>query len=216
MFYEDSETEKLIKYKPNEMYATVGIYDLLKPESGYIAGKPTEIIIHEDYNEQNKDFNADIALLKFPKGLFRLSPHIQPIPLLRDEIKSKTDVRRGIAAGCWGESNTTRTDYQARHAVVNTRPKDQCFDEDSRKAKEATDLSHVFCAGEDNFGVCGGDSGSGLIIKVNDVYYLKGIIIGGIFDLRTRCTAKLNTLFADVVKFIPWIDENLKGELTQS
>lgn len=78
---------------------------------------------------------------------------------------------------------------------------------------------NTFCAGNLNTtSICSGDSGGGLVIKLNDGWYIRGIAslaakaTSGTFD---ACDLTDFVLFTDVVSFADWIEENI-GQKTQT
>jgi len=65
----------------------------------------------------------------------------------------------------------------------------------------------TFCGGTGNgFGVCKGDSGSGLIVTDGTVYYLRGIVSSSIIGGRYGCDVNAYAVFTDVTKYIDWIN----------
>jgi hypothetical protein len=59
-----------------------------------------------------------------------------------------------------------------------------------------------FCARSDEGGVCGGDSGSGFYIDIQNVKYLKGLVSSAI---KRDCSEKGAVLYSDVTKYIEFI-----------
>lgn len=50
-----------------------------------------------------------------------------------------------------------------------------------------------------------GDSGSGFVIKHNNVFYLKGIVSASLLDVNRNCDVKNYAIYTDVMKYIEWI-----------
>lgn len=50
-----------------------------------------------------------------------------------------------------------------------------------------------------------GDSGSGLFIELNNIFYLKGIVSSSLFDHNRDCDVTNFALYTDVLKFTEWI-----------
>jgi secreted trypsin-like serine protease len=66
-----------------------------------------------------------------------------------------------------------------------------------------------FCAGYQNgTTACRGDSGSGFAINVDGRWFVRGVLSFGVAD-SYRCFSNYN-VFLDIVKYIPWIMENMQ------
>ena len=80
--------------------------------------------------------------------------------------------------------------------------------------KDLVDLAsnRTFCAGRgDGKGICTGDSGGGVSIKVASTFYFRGIVSSGLFD-GTSCDVSKYSVFTDVLKFKAWIDHIMRED----
>lgn len=75
--------------------------------------------------------------------------------------------------------------------------------------RELTTISskNTFCAGTGRGqGVCSGDSGSGLVVKQNGYYYLRGVVSSSLKNGKYGCDVNSYAVFTDVLKFTDWIN----------
>jgi secreted trypsin-like serine protease len=83
---------------------------------------------------------------------------------------------------------------------------DDCFLANHELASISS--KRTFCAGSGNGeGVCNGDSGSGLIVQHNGVYYLRGIVSSSLRASKYGCDVDSYAVFTDVLMFSGWINE---------
>lgn len=153
-------------------------------------------------------FDADVALLEFWKNKIYFSDYIQPI-CLWDSLNEPTPTE-GIVTG-WGKSEDLTKIHENKPKMI-TAPilsNEKCFFE----TKSLLDLSSLrtFCAGLGNgSGVCNGDSGGGLFINVNDVFYLHGIVSSSLIK-DDNCDVSKKAVYTSVPKFRDWIEEITQG-----
>jgi secreted trypsin-like serine protease len=62
----------------------------------------------------------------------------------------------------------------------------------------------TFCAGKEGVGVCLGDSGHGLFIEIENVFYLKGVVSSSLSD-PSGCYTKNFAIYTNVMKYLEWI-----------
>lgn len=191
---------------PRDILALFGANDLNIPyESGRSAHSPKNILIHNDWNHLTDSFDADVSLLQFDEGIIQFSTYIQPICLL-DPASDPTETE-GTVTG-WGKSEdpTKIHENKPKLITVQIQMNEDCF----LDKKTFVDLSskRTFCAGLKNgSGVCGGDSGGGLFIKIDDVFFLRGIVSSSLLTTLGECDTSQNAVYTDVLKFRNWINE---------
>lgn len=59
-----------------------------------------------------------------------------------------------------------------------------------------------FVAGSETGGVCPGDSGAGLYVKSNDIFYLRGFVSIAVLDKGYNCTHNYYVIFTDVLQYL--------------
>lgn len=156
-------------------------------------------------------YDADILLLEFDEGSIHFNNFIQPICLWSSEAEPK--ISSGVVTG-WGKSENPDRLHENLPKLVEVRiqTNEKCFLE----TKALVDLSseRTFCAGLKNgSGVCNGDSGGGLFIKVEEVFYLRGIVSSSLIK-DGGCDVSKNAIYTNVLKFKQWIDQTTTGENT--
>lgn len=181
-----------------------GAHNLSNPhEIGRCSMAPSKIYLHDDWNPHTIGYDADIAVFEFDEDI-NFSRFVQPICLWADEIDPS--VNEGFVAG-WGQSEDKSKLSQPapREVKVTIHSNEDCFlqhFEFSRLSSKRT-----FCAGStDNDGVCFGDSGSGLMMKHENIFYLKGIVSSSFVD-HGECDIKRNSVYTNVIKFRGWINQ---------
>lgn len=194
------------------MLAIFGAHNLSKVyETRRFTDSPKKITIHDDWNPHTTQYDGDISLLEFEKGNIHFNDYVQPICLWSSEIEPTERV--GVVVG-WGRSEARYEPFQPIPKLINVRihTREECF----LGAKSLVDLSsfRTFCAGLRNgSGVCDGDSGGGLFVRVNGVYYLKGIVSSSLVK-NSECDVSNNAVYTNVLKFTDWIDKIRKSVLT--
>lgn len=193
------------KFLPRDILALFGAHDLSDSyESERIALSPIKISIHDDWNHLTTSYDADISLLEFQNNKIHFGDFIQPI-CLWSSVNEPT-VTSGVVTG-WGKSEDPTKIHENVPKVISApiQTNELCF----LDSKSLVDLSSIrtFCAGLRNgSGVCSGDSGGGLFIKVNGVFYLKGIVSSSLIK-DGGCDVSKNAVYTNVPKFNDWVEK---------
>lgn len=162
-----------------------------------------EFIMHDDWknNLNFRSYDADIAIavLKNPIDFTR---YIKPICLFpsRKDIKDVVN-QVGRIAG-WGGTTTahlsTKNPLATKMRIVDS---SECIEDDSAFAFIMSHSS--ICSIGNATGVCKGDSGSGLMLKLNDKWTLRGILSA---TTQTNCVGGNYVTFTDAAHFTDWIN----------
>lgn len=164
-----------------------------------------KIIIHEDYKRMNDySFDADIAVIIL-KQTVKYTEYIRPTCLWPGST-SISDIisHKGTIVG-WGRDITgvySNASNKIELPVVTTQT---CIN--SHEDFEYLMSERTFCAGkEDAAGPCNGDSGGPFCLKMNDRWYLRGIVSSSLFqNSSTSCFRHKYLVFTDIAPFLPWI-----------
>ena len=195
-----------IELLPRDLIALFGAHDLKDSyEIGRQSLSPEKIQVHRDWNPSHESFDADIAILTFQAGAIMFSTYVQPICLWKK--KADPTQTEGYIGG-WGQSQNLEKFFEEipTKLKVPIHANEFCF----LTTKDLVDLAsnRTFCAGKGNGrGVCDGDSGGGVSIKFGSTYYFRGIISSGLYDELRFCDVTKFSIFTDVLKFKPWIDQ---------
>ncbi|XP_070508952.1 uncharacterized protein [Chironomus tepperi] len=182
-------------FKAHQIIVVVGVHDINDTnEIGRSNIAVKRIIIHRDWNPSAISFDADIAILELDQEI-HFTNYIQPICLATPDLNNVTD---GFVAG-FGKSESGYVENIAKTIPVPIH--------DSKLCVESRDHAEIFsarsiCGGSaDGVGVCQGDSGSGLIIKHNGIYYLRGLVSASLHEPTYGCNVHAYSIFTDVTKF---------------
>lgn len=165
---------------------------------------PLKIIIHDDWNPSIKSFDADIALIITDEDVLT-SKFIKPICLWESSVDPS--INEGYIAG-WGSSHDSIEHYSSlpKELKVPIHNQLDCFYDNPKLAEISS--RRTFCGGSrDGKGPCNGDSGSGMFILNNNVFYLKGIVSSSLIDDTRKCDVSNLAIYTDVLKHTEWIKD---------
>ncbi|KAL7011347.1 hypothetical protein ACKWTF_014232 [Chironomus riparius] len=200
-FVRDKPTEML----PRDIIVVLGshnIYQLFEAQKTNIAVQT--IHIHNDYKFESTDNNADIAVIILDSPV-NSSKFIKPICLIDSEHNSLS-VTSGILA-TYGHNNTMKLNpnFTPRKLEIQIQDFFECIINASF-ARISSNLT--FCAkSDDGTGICVEDYGSGLYVKHEGSYYLRGILSTVISDSTSQCKTGSDSLYTDVAAYSKWIEE---------
>lgn len=187
---------------PREILIILGGYDLDKKfETGRETVAPIRIHMHPDWNPSVQSFDGDISLYELEQAI-QFTNFI--LPICWWQSPSDPQVNVGTVVG-YGRSEDQTKIHENIPKVIQLpiHSQETCFLSQPTLAKLAS--PRTFCAGKgDNTGVCSGDSGGGLIINVNGVYYLRGIVSSSLVKDFT-CDVSNYAVFTNVLKYKEWI-----------
>lgn len=202
------------------MVAIFGVYRLDDPfEVERTVIRPEKIIIHEEWDTMIDSYDADIALLKFEEGKININhAYINPI-CIWDSIDDPL-ANEGVILG-WGQSKHSKK----RHETIPKRTKVTIYynEECLLKKRVIHQLAsnRTFSANNQNVsGTCTGDSGGGLFIKVDGIFYLKGLLSAGIVDPFGECSPASDiseySIYTNIQKLAGWMKRKTQGALATS
>lgn len=167
---------------------------------------PDEIITSEDYDRESRSLDADIALLKFEEG--KINPnHAYINPICIWNSNDDPLAKEGVLVG-WERLKDSRQVTEPKQIKVTIQYIDECLEETPILAEISS--NRTFCAGDRNGSkTCNGDSGSGLYIKIDGIWYLKGLISGGLKTDSDGCDPF--AVYTYIYKFLNWIRQKTQG-----
>lgn len=186
---------------PRELLLIIGGHDINLPyESGRETRSPTKIHIHPDWNPQAVNYDADIAILELEHSI-NFNNFIQPICLWESPDDPK--VSTGIIVG-YGMNENRQLQNIPKLIEIPIKNQEECFLKEPLLASLSS--KRTFCAGtDDERGVCVGDSGGGMFVKINNIFYLRGIVSSSLTKHDRSCNSKKYSVFTNVLKFKKWI-----------
>lgn len=165
--------------------------------------KVERAILHPGYRQ--RVYAHDIGLLKL-NGQATYTNYIQPVCLWDELPGQKILFQSGYVVG-WGFTEKGNIPAEIlREAQMPVVEAAQCLD--SNRAVFGEFLSPTnFCAGYRNgTSVCSGDSGSGMFVKINGLWKIRGLVSLGVKAENTAtCNPKDYVLFTDVLRYVDWI-----------
>jgi secreted trypsin-like serine protease len=166
-------------------------------EHGRIRKNVKKIIVHKDWNPKAISYDHDIAIIQLDSPV-EFDQFIRPICLLSE--KNREIFNSGNVTG-WGEIDDDHTLADvARTSEFEIVEKSQCHD--TNRKNSSIFWPESFCAKSDNAGVCKLDSGSGLVVKIGNRFYLKGLVSS---SLVTLCSDIYVAIYTDLQKYYNFI-----------
>jgi Trypsin len=189
----------------------LGGHDLDKKfEKGRSFITPKRIVIHKDWCAKNAKADADIAMIELQDSVHP-NEYVQQVNLW--ELNVDIPVNSGTIIG-YGMSNGTKDSYESVPKKLNVviHSNEDCFLKYPKLAEFSS--KRTFCAGSDqNSGPCLGDSGNGLFVKINGVFYLRGLVSTAVKSFETTCDTSKYAIYTDVLKFKNWIRDYSDDEV---
>ena len=187
----------------------IKLTNLFDPSS--IRIKVHSLKIHEkfklDDNSQN-DFN--IGLLITDEEI-QFSLHVHPACLPASD-NFDFNGKGGVAIG-WGFNENYQLSSNLQQLQVPTYPLIECFFRSNRKFFSGHATKRSFCAGfQSNKGICAGDSGGGLFIKIQNKFFLYGL--SSFSNCKCvketgKCELFDEGIFVNVAAYLQWIQNNM-------
>lgn len=168
-----------------------------------------EIYLHENWNPETARYDSDLALLEFEPASISFNRFVQPICLWDSE--KEPAVTEGVVTG-WGRSEDETKDHEniPKQVKALIQSNEDCFFTEGQAEHLHVSSNRTFCAGLRNgSGICEGDSGGGLFIKVDGVSYLKGIVSSSPVNANDDCLVLINAIYTNVLKFRDWIEKKI-------
>lgn len=158
-----------------------------------------KIVIHPTWNTAvTSKYTGDIAVLVMENSV-TFDDFIRPI-CLSQKLPS---IEHGTVAG-WGrrENQTIGISNELPRKIEIPIIDDKvCYEHEPLLARAG--WTESFCAGREGVSVCDGDSGSGLHVKWNNKYYLRGIVSSAV--LHEDCVHGYYAIYTDTTKYVSFI-----------
>lgn len=193
---------------PARVIIQLGKYNLQFNDGNVAEYQVYEIVMHENYN--NLEYNDDIALLKLSQ-VVAFTQFIQPCCLWPAEQADLDYVvnQKGYVIG-WGiqeDDDLADTLTEATMPIIDSFT---CLN--SNRDFFGAVLSNTnYCAGYKNgTSVCNGDSGGGMFLKLDRIWYLRGLVsFSAVREDKNVCNPLEYVVFTDVAKYLDWIQAHL-------
>jgi len=170
---------------------------------GRIVAAIKDIFVHSDYDYLKSIVEADIAVLILEKEV-QFTDRIQPICLI-DSDKQIEAIKDAVVIG-YGKSEYDSSEMSKILRVTDSpiQTNKECYSKFNVLLKYAS--YRTMCAGNLNSTSCNGDSGGGLIISDNNVFYLRGIVSSGLNNGLFGCDDKSYSFYTNMLMFNDWVE----------
>lgn len=210
----------VIRKLDSEIMVIIGAHYLHKDrEPGALSKVVVKSYIHEDWNIQTENYDADIALLEIDVPI-TYSNFINRICLWYGD--DSLNEAEGIIVG-WGVNNSTQIDRHSNgplQMVVPVIDSKKCWLDHHPLLKLSS--NRTICGGPRD-GIqspCVGDSGSGLYVKsknkTTDVFFLRGLVSSTLNDEKKNCNTRTYAVYTDIFMFTDWIKRTAELAATVS
>uniref|UniRef100_A0A182NRU6 Peptidase S1 domain-containing protein n=1 Tax=Anopheles dirus TaxID=7168 RepID=A0A182NRU6_9DIPT len=194
---------------PNELTTVPGMYNIDNFfETELQERAVSKIFVHEDYYFEDSGLtDSDIAVLVINQPV-AYNDLVRPICLWGESDNLEQIVGlKGFVSG-WGITETGEAKFPS-YVTATVVDRRDC----SRKLdKLIAPMSRLFCADGHGSVPCTGDSGSGLVIKRGQKYFLRGIVSVGQFDPNTlTCARDKYVVYTDIAPFRYWLSKIVKS-----
>jgi len=201
------EKKKSIEMLPRDILVVLGSYNIYRLfEIGKTNMAVQTIHRHKEFNPKATHIDADIAVVVLDNpahpGAF-----INTICLITSN-DDPLSVEDGIVVS-YGHNETMSYNPEVSSTKFEMPIQDEFTCIDNNEVFADISSNRTFCAGTgDGEGVCSEDYGSGLYVKSNGRFYLRGILSAVISDDRKKkCSDDSYSLFTDVAKYSEWIED---------
>ncbi|XP_030370829.1 serine protease gd-like isoform X2 [Scaptodrosophila lebanonensis] len=192
--------------KREEMRVYVGRHDLESyPEEGAVLMEIQSVHTHPDFIGDVVP-DSDIGILVFTTHA-TISSYVRPICMWSLKASSNESLFEEAVVVGWGvdkNQNHLRFPKSAEMQIVS---RETC----QRKMISAIHFltSRTLCAGnKDAHGPCSGDSGAGLMVKINNQWTLRAVVSTA-QRLGNTCDLSGYVIYSDVSKHLQWIESKI-------
>jgi hypothetical protein len=166
-------------------------------EKGSSIHNVMKIIIHEEWNPDAQNYDADIALLRIKKPI-QFNEYVKPICIFKPN-----DVTGSISNG-WLVGYGDSANIFPRKLELPILETNACLRIESGYRSKIS--PRMFCAGSKAYtNICGHDMGDGLFVKFKNKYFLAGIASYVLSKRHSNCDFKNAALFTNAHLMSQWI-----------
>ena len=186
----------------HDLIALFGAYALRNFHKEGRTSSPENVQVHRDWNPSHENYDANIAIIRFKDDAITFSPKVQPICLWNmttDPTETFGQINR------WEQFGSLMVPFINK---VPIHTNEFCIS----KSEDLVDVAsnRTFC-GKKGPSYCASNKSGGLTIKVGSTFYFRGIISSDLHG-KIGCDASNYSIFTDVLKFKPWINQILKED----
>lgn len=171
-------------------------------EKGSSIHNVLKVIIHEEWNSDSDNYDADIALLRIKKPI-QFNDYVKPICIFKPN-----DVTGSISKG-WLIGYGDSSNIFPRKLEIPILETNNCLRIEGGYRSKIT--PRMFCAGSKaSTNICGHDMGDGLFVKFRNKYFLAGVASYVLSKRHSTCDFKNAALFTNAHLMSPWILSHIR------
>lgn len=194
---------------PESFIVKLGLHNKSSPSEHSRTYEIVEVIRNDAFSIDN--LKNDIALLRTEADI-TFSDYIQPIclwPQERSDLNSVISLSTGGSVVGWGIGDKHKPMDILQEARLSVVDYATCLKSkpDHFKRILSNDKSN-YCAGNpaNLTNVCDGDSGGGMYFKLDNAWYIRGLVSAGVrSDILGHCDPQHYVTFTDVPFYLRWI-----------
>ncbi|KAG5875933.1 hypothetical protein JTB14_036466 [Gonioctena quinquepunctata] len=205
---------KIQVVKTEDILLVMGTNDLEHWSSnGAVTRKARHVDTHPDYKKNPDSAHADMSIISMDVPV-QFSSVIRPVCLWKgDSDLYPITTKMGSIAGYGQDENAQKAGslhaMKAKHTEIPIVSQFDCLLSDIAFTNITSD--RTFCAGGKGSGPCIGDSGSGFVLNIDGVYYLRGIASFAL-SKNGKCEIQHKyAVFCDTAKFTDWVKSCMKN-----
>ncbi|XP_060092308.1 urokinase-type plasminogen activator [Heteronotia binoei] len=194
---------------PSQFTVVLGKSSLTTDETHEQRFKAERVILHDEFSEESRNFDHDIALLKLRSSsgqCAKESNAVKTICLPSENLVLNDNFRCEVSG--YGKANSSDIYYARilKSTNVNLISQSLCRDE---YYHDRGLNSNMFCAGDPRWktDACQGDSGGPLVCESNGRMVLYGIVSWGDGCAKERKPG----VYTRVTRYLPWIESHVNG-----
>ncbi|XP_064292716.1 serine protease 43-like isoform X5 [Plodia interpunctella] len=197
----------------------LGKHNLRTSTTGVEIRAVEDVITHPQYNASS--FSRDLAVLVL-RDPVQYSDWVRPVCLWPENLVDISNIidKKGSVVG-WGFDETGSATEELNLVEMPIVNQLTCIKSYPEFFVRYTS-EYTFCAGYRNgiynkqtgnvesSSVCNGDSGGGMVFKIDNRWYLRGLVSLSVSrHNERRCDPQHYIVFTDIAKFLPWLKQHL-------
>ncbi|XP_060806714.1 serine proteinase stubble isoform X3 [Amyelois transitella] len=197
----------------------LGKHNLRTSTTGVEIRAVEDIITHPQYNATS--FSRDLAVLVL-RDPVQYTDWVRPVCLWPENLVDISNIinKKGSVVG-WGFDETGSATEELNLVEMPIVNQLTCIKSYPEFFVRYTS-EYTYCAGYRNgvynkdtgtvesSSVCNGDSGGGMVFKIDDRWYLRGLVSLSVSrHNERRCDPQHYIVFTDLAKFLPWLKQHI-------
>lgn len=196
-------------HPPESFIVKLGLHNKTSPSEHSRIYEIVEVIRNDAFSIDN--LKNDIALLRTEEDI-TFSDYIQPVclwPQERSDLNSIISIPTGGSVVGWGIGDEHKPVDILQEASLSVVDYATCLkSKPDHFGKILSNDKSNYCAGNPTkrTNVCDGDSGGGMYFKLDNAWYIRGLVSAGVrSDILGHCDPQHYVTFTDIPYYLRWI-----------